>query len=387
MEIKNLEKAAKRILKAIKKKERIIIYGDSDMDGAASVVIIQDSIKSLDGNISATCFPDRETEGYGITRKSLERFKDLSPALIITLDFGISNFKEIKLAKKLGFEVIVVDHHESLGKLPEADIIVDPKQEEDEYPFKELACAGVAFKLSQALLKDKMTPSLEKNFLELTALATIADMMPRESENKIFIEEGLSFLPDSWRPAIRTFLEMEPFKNYDSINDQVFKMISILNTRALKKTAENEEEILPASFRFLTCPSKEKAEKIIEELLDEWEKKMSRIQEIEEEIESRLKKEGLEPIIFQGDVTFESIIISSVASSLCNKYDRPVFLYKKMAKESSGTVRSTSEINSVSLMKNCAQYLITYGGHARASGFRLKNENLDKFKNCLIKNL
>ena len=208
MELKNLKEAAERILKAIGKKEKIIIYGDADLDGVSSVIILKETIQSLSFSPDSepeVYFPDRESEGYGLSKTGLEYSKRFSPALLITLDCGISNFKEIKLAKKYGFEVIVVDHHEILDKLPETEIIVDPKQKEDGYPFKELAAAGIAFKLSEALLQDKMTRELRKSFLELTAMATLADMMPQTDDNKIFIEEGLSYLESSWRPGIKSF--------------------------------------------------------------------------------------------------------------------------------------------------------------------------------------
>jgi len=378
MEIKNLKKAARRILKAIKDKEKIILYGDADLDGATSVIILQDSIKSLGGKISAVYFPDREIEGYGITEKGLIFLGKEAPALLVALDCGIGNFKEAKLAKDFGFEVMIIDHHEILDKLPEAKIIVDPKQKDDRYPFKGLSCAGLTFKLSEALLGNKLTESLRKNFLELVALATIADMMPQESENKIFTEEGLSFLGNSWRPGIKAFLEAEPFKKYPDINQKVYKIISILNIRDVKNG-------LPASFRLLSSYSLEEAKGIIEELLGKTEARKEKIKEIEAEVEKRLKGKD-EPIIFEGDADFDLILISSVASTICQRYLKPVFLYKKMIKESHGTVRTPKQINGVSLMKKCSEYLLTYGGHPQAAGFRLKNGNLEKFKECLIKN-
>jgi single-stranded-DNA-specific exonuclease len=380
VEIKNLKKAANRILKAIQKNESIVLYGDADLDGACSVIILQDTIKSLGGKISAVYFPDREIEGYGITETGLKFLKKKTPALLIALDCGISNFKEVKLANKIGFNVIIVDHHEPLDELPEAEIIVDPKQKGDKYPFKKFACAGVAYKLSLAILKDKVTEGLKKSFLELTAIATIADMMPKESENKIFIEEGLSYLENSWRPGLKAFLNMEPFKRMMMINEKVSKVISILNIREVKN-------ILPASFRLLSSSSIEEAEKIIKKSLKKAKIRNLRIKEIENEIEKKLEKDKEWPVIFYGDARFDSVIISSVASILCRRYVKPVFLYKKLAKESCGTVRAPKGINSVDLMKKCSKHLITFGGHAPASGFRLKNENLEKFKKCLIKNL
>ena len=376
-EIKNLKKAADRILKAIKKKEKIILYGDADLDGTASVIIVEEAIRNLGGTISAFYFPDREIEGYGLTEKALDLLKKESPALLVVLDCGIGNVKEVSLAKKLGFKVVIVDHHEALDKLPSAEIIVDPKQKSDKYPFKKLACAGIAFKLAEAVLGKKMTESLRRNLLEMTAIATVADMMPKESENKIFIEEGLSFLEDSWRPGIKAFLE--EFKEYDDLNLKVSKIISILNIRDVRDN-------LPASFRLLSCFSFEEARQLIRELMEKSEARKEKIEEMMAEVEKRLLAKE-EPVIFEGGSNFELTLVSSVASILCRKYQKPVFLYKKMEEESQGTVRTPKEVNGVTLMKNCSKILLTFGGHAQAAGFRVKNENLENFKNCLIQNL
>ena len=379
MEIKNLNKVANRILTAIKNQEKIILYGDADLDGVSSVIILEEAIKNLGGKITSIYFPDREIEGYGITKKGLNYLKIFSPALLIALDLGIGNFKEIELAKKLDFKVIVVDHHEVLDKLPKADIIVDPKQKGDKYPFKGLATVGIVFKLSEILLENQLTENLKKNFLELTALATIADMMPKESDNEIFIREGLFSFEKSWRPGIKVFLDSEQFKNYPNLTQKVSKIISVLNVRDVNNN-------FPASFRILTSPSLEEAKEIFAKLIQKSELRKERIAVILEETERRIaKKEN--PIIFEGDVNFEFTLISPVASLLCQKYQKPTFIYKKLEKESQGTVRTPSGINSVLLMKKCSKILLTYGGHPLASGFRIKNENLEKFENCLTKNL
>jgi single-stranded-DNA-specific exonuclease len=379
MEIKNLKKIADRIQKAIKNQEKIILYGDADLDGVSSVIVLEEAIKNLGGKITVIYFPDRETEGYGITEAGLNQLKDFSPALIIALDLGIGNFKGIELAKKNGFKVIVIDHHEILDKLPKAEIIVDPKQKGDKYPFKGLSTAGIIFKLSEILLENKLTENLRNNFLELTALATIADMMPRQSDNEIFIREGLFSLEKSWRPGIKIFLDSERFKSYPNLAQKVSKIISVLNVRDIDNN-------FPASFRILTSSSLKEAKEIFEKLIQKSELRKEKINIILEEIEKRIgDKEN--PLIFEGDTDFDYTLISPVASLLCQKYQKPVFIYKKLKKESQGTVRTPSGINSVVLMKKCSKNLLTYGGHPLASGFRIKNEYLEEFKNCLIKNL
>ena len=377
--IKNLKKVAQRILKAVKLRERIILYGDADLDGVTAVIILADTIKNLGGKITTVYFPDRELEGYGITEKSLNYFKKMGKkALLISLDCGIGNFKEVVMAKKLGFEVIIIDHHQILDKLPEASIIVDPKQKGDKYPFKGLATAGIAFKLSELLLKNITTKNLRKNFLELVTLATIADMMPREEENKVFIEEGLQSLENSFRPGIKVFFEMKAFEHFENFNQKVSKAISVLNVRDV-------ENSLPASFRLLTSSSLEESKVLVEKLLEKSELRKEKIKEILEIIEEKIFKKA-QTIIFEGSSEWDFTLISPVASIICQRYQKPTFIFKKLETESLGTVRTPSGVDSVSLMKKCKKYLLTYGGHPLASGFRIKNENLEKFKECLIKN-
>lgn len=378
-EIKNLKKAAERIKKAIREKESIILYGDADMDGASSVVILKESIAVLGGSVKAFYFPNREKEGYGITRQALEILKKESPALLVAVDCGIGNFEEIKEANKLGFKVVVIDHHEILDGLPEAEIVVDPKQEGDDSSFEYLAATGIVFKLSEVLLGDKMTREIKRNFLELTALATLADMMPKKGDNSFYIQEGLDSLNGTFRPGLKAFLNSEELKECSDLNQKVYKIISLLNVREL-------ENNYPFSFRILVSSSVKEAEEIISKLFSENKIRKERIANIIKMIkEDESKRSG--KIVFFGEEDFNIPIMGSAASIICKNYLKPTFIFKKMEKESQGTVRTPSGIDSVSLMKNCSNLLITFGGHPQASGFRIKNENLEKFKKCLIENL
>jgi single-stranded-DNA-specific exonuclease len=377
MEIKNLKKAAERILKAIKEKEEIVLYGDADLDGVTSVIILKETIEKLGYFGLSIYFPDREKEGYGISEIGLNFLRPLlknGRPLLIGLDFGITNFKEIKQARKLGFEVMVIDHHQPLDQLPEAKIIVNPKQEGDRYPFKDLATVGIIFKLSQILLPEKIFEELKRNFLELVAIATIADMMPREKENKIFIEEGKKTLENSQRLGIRIFFA--PLSKSD-LEERLSKFISILNIREVKNQ-------LPASYRLLTASSFKEAKEIIEKLLAKNKLRRAKINQMLKMVEKEIQLR--EPIIFFGGPNFEFSLISLVASTICQKYKKPTFIYKKLQNEAMGTVRTPSGLNSVFLMKKCSKELLGFGGHPSAAGFRIKNENLKKFKNCLLRN-
>ena len=386
MEIKNLKKAAARIKKAIKSNEDIILYGDADMDGISSVIILKEAIENLGGKVRAVYFPDREKEGYGLNKKALADLKKYSPALLISLDCGIGNFEEVETAKEMGFEVIIIDHHEILGRIPNASIVVDPKQPGDKYPFKQLAAAGLAFKLSEHLLGKKMTGALRNNFLELAAMATIIDMMPREADNEWIINQGTSLLRESWRPGIQALFDVcsletdlnalsEGF-NYLSPIKQVEKMNSLLNIPDTK-------DGFPIAFKLLTCSSINEAKELAAMLFKKSVQKKEKIKEIISFLEEKISGDS-QPIVFEGSSDWQLILLGTAASVISQKYQKPVFLYKKREKESVGSIRAPKGVNVVEAMKHCSKILITYGGHPQAAGFRVKNKNLNKFKECLI---
>ena len=372
--IKNLEKAAKRILRAIKAKEPIIIYGDSDMDGVSSVVILKEAITSAGGKGVSVYFPDREDDGYGLNDGSLNYLKSKAPALFITLDCGIGNFKEVELAKSFGFEVIIVDHHEILDKLPEASIIVDPKQKGDKYPFKFLATCGIAFLLSREILAGKISKSLENNFLELVSLGTVADKMPQKEDNETFITQGLFYLPVTFRPGLKIFFKFFPLENY-SLKEIVQKIVSVLQITETKNH-------LTESYRLLSTESLKEAEKMLKILVEKSDKNRELTKEFFERIEEKIFSKDSD-FIFEGGADFPLNLTGAIASRLLSKFNKPAFIFSCKDNLIRGSIRSPQEIDSVEVLKHCSGYLEIYGGHPQASGFTLKKENLEKFKECL----
>ena len=272
--------AAQRIKTAIEREDKIILYGDADLDGVTSLIILKESIKNLGGREIVVYFPNLEKDGYGLNKKALDSLKKEAPSLLILLDCGISNFEEIELAKKLLFEVIVIDHHEVLDKLPSAQIIVDPKQKGDDYPFKSLATSGIAFKLAEILLGDKMTGFLRSNFLELVAISTIADMMPEKEDNELMIREGLLSLENSLRPGFRAFKELKETKDYVSTREFAQKIVSTLN---ISKNKDHLNE----SYLLLTSRTIDEAQDLARELLEKRIQRQAKIIEITEIIENQ----------------------------------------------------------------------------------------------------
>jgi len=388
--IKNLKRAARRIEKAVKNKEKIILFGDSDLDGVASIIILKETIDNLVSLLSKkskrlfppieTYFPDRKKEGYGLNEQALFYLKKKvsPPALLISLDCGISNFEEVDLAKKFGFNVIIIDHHQVLKKIPSADIVVDPKQKGDTYPFKEFSNAGLTFKLSQEILKELLSPALRMSFLELAALATIADMMPEIEENKILILEGLNNLEKSQRPGIKAFFSILNLKEFSSRRELISKIISALNVAPI----ENHQH---QSFLLLTAANPHQAIKLARNLRQRSKFHQIEIRALEENLKDLISKKEPLPIIFEGSENWQLELLGSVASRICRDFKKPVFLFQISLEWSRGTVRVLKGQNAVKAMESCGKLFKTFGGHPLAAGFCLENKNLEKFKECLIK--
>ena len=374
-EIKNIKRAAERILKAVKNKEKIILYGDADMDGIGATIVLEEAIKALGGTVAAIYFPDREIEGYGLNEDALTFLKVHAPALLILLDCGIGNFTEIKIAKKLGFEVMIVDHHQPLRKVPAASIIVNPKQKGDKYPFKEFAAAGVVFRLIEVLLGEKLKPSLRNNFLELTALATIADMMIQTEDNSEFIQNGLNSLKNTSRPALRAFWEIDPVIR-DNINQFAQKII-------LTCHAGNGKNHSNEAYLLLIAKSSKEAEGMIKYLSDKAYDRHLQIKEIVGEIEKKVLRKTKEAIIFEGEDWWPVLMLGPAASKIVRTYKKPVFLHNEKGGVCQGAVRTPPGLDGVKAMMHCSKTLETYGGHPQAAGFRIKKGDLDKFKTCL----
>ncbi|MFA5009147.1 MAG: DHH family phosphoesterase [Candidatus Paceibacterota bacterium] len=396
MKIKNIEEAAKRIKSAVEAGEQIIIFADSDMDGVSSAVILKETIDNLISSLSLkdkekypavpAFFPDRKNEGYGLNEKALEFIKEkFNPkgkekaGLLITLDCGITNFEEIKNAREFGFEVIIIDHHTPVsGQLPEADLIVDPKQPEDNFLFKEYCNAGLVFKLAVEILKEKMSGMLREVLLELTALATIADMMIEEDENRDFIFEGLINIEKSNRPSLRALVEVLGKDSFPSKRDLVSKINGILNSSKM----ENHVMLV---YAYLIEPDFEKAKKMAKEFIAEHENRQKEIISLTDNLKYIIGEDNLLPVIFQGSSQYNIEFLGAVASRLTNYYNKPVFLYQKYNDFSRGTVRLPKGLNAVKAMESCKNLLRTFGGHPAAAGFTVKNENLELFREALFK--
>lgn len=376
MKIKNIEATANRIRKAIEEKEKIVLYGDADMDGTSSVVILKESIEAIGGKIFYSYFPDRGKEGYGLNDGALKFIKDKvgdDKILLIVMDCGISNFEEARTAKKLGIDLIIIDHHQPHDKLPEALIIVDPKQEGDEYPFKDFANTGIIFKLAEELTGDIFN-TLRKSFSELAALATIADMMRQEEDNKKIIKEGLKNLKDTERLGLKVFWTERIFKEETLIKDIAQKIVSVLGA---SDVVDHKTE----AYTILTSEDKDEIKNLIIKLIEKNNQKQALVAEMVKEVSEKVSPDDV--IIFYGKEGWAIPLLGSTGSKLENIFKKPVFLYSKSETTSRGAVRMPKGINAVDVMAKSSDILIEYGGHPPAAGFNIDNDKLAEFEENL----
>ncbi|GBD33886.1 Single-stranded-DNA-specific exonuclease RecJ [bacterium HR34] len=375
--IKNIKKFEKVFFDAVNKNKNIVLYSDSDPDGACCAVILKEALELLGRKPKKVYFPDREKEGYGLNFRAIEKLKKYAPGLLIVTDCGTTSVQEVELAKKYGFEVAIIDHHVVFSKTPRA-IFINLHQKGDKFYFKELCAAGLVYVIVKYLfLKNKISFSPE-SFLELAMLATIADRVPLVSLNKEIVEQGIEALKITKRPALKVLKNKTKLRQYtlDKIN---YKIVHVLG-------AGYNERNINKTYKFLIERNDEKLNKMSDELTHSLQVKYYEIQRIVDEVEERLKVKGINEFIFEGSHDWQLFYLGPAASRLIEKYKVPVFLYHilKDVKEAVGAVRSTDKIDSVKAMQNCKKYLLLYGGHPKASGFRIKIENLSDFYYCLL---
>lgn len=375
--MKGVEGFIARTLEACKNKEKIILLGDADLDGVASVIIFKEMFEILDNPVSVVYFPHLEKESYGLNEKALKFLANQAPAVLITLDCGISNTKEIEVAQKMGFTVIVIDHHQVLETLPEASIIINPWQKDDTYPFKELCAAGIVYNLARALLFEAQKSFEPERFLELSMLATLYDQVSLTDENEKIVEQGLLSLAYTKRIGLKVIMELTDCQFFDEseVREKIIPVLSAANSRNHQSEA----------YLLFNCASIKEAERIARRLLKKRKMKKERAYMLFETINQKIDPVSL--IIFEGEEDWPTAVMGTVASRLCQQHKKPTFIFTKGKKESKGTVRTPEGIDAVKMMTFCSHLLESYGGHPQASGFRVKNENLEKFKKCLIENL
>ena len=365
----NMEFAIDRIDFAITHHEKIAIYGDYDVDGVTATTILLDYLKRR-GAEAIYHIPNRFDEGYGVRSEAIDGLKEQEVKLIITVDCGIRSHAEAEHAKRIGLDLIITDHHQPLNELPDSKVIINPKQEKDPYPFKDLAGVGVAFKLIQAYQKIKpQTRINSEDYLELVALGTIADMVPLVDENRTLARVGLEQLRHSQRPGIRALISIA------GISPQKLTSQHISHLLAPRLNAAGRLESAVAALNLLFTDNPNQASKLAQDL-DNQNRQRQELTRRYEEIatELALKDQENPYILIAADPDFNLGVIGLVASHLTEKFYRPAIVASINDEHVRGSCRSIPELNITETLDECVDLMEHHGGHAAAAGFTIRRE-------------
>ena len=369
----DMEKAVERILKAIQYNEKMLIYGDYDVDGITSITILkkffQDREISIDYYI-----PNRIEEGYGLNKEAIKHIAKNGYQFILTVDCGITSVEEVALAKELGVDIVITDHHEVPEKLPDAIAVVDAKRKDSLYPFNQLAGVGVAFKLIQALSKKMDLPEKEYlKYLDIVCIGTISDIVPLLDENRVITKLGLKLVEQTKNIGLQELLKICGYTKIDS-NTISFGIAPRINACGRLADAKIALEL------FLT-EDKEKAKAIAMQLNLYNQQRQEMEKNIYEEAVQKIEKEkNAQSIIVLAKEGWHHGVIGIVASKITEKYFKPSILMGIEGKEAKGSGRSIPGFNLHEALTKNSQYLEKFGGHAMAVGVSLKSENFSNFK-------
>lgn len=385
--LKDIRKALKRIEKASKNKEKVAIFADYDADGVCGATILTEVLKIF--KIKPEVYiPDRNREGYGLNLDAIKEISKKNIKLILTIDCGITDFEEVKLANKLGIEVIVIDHHEIIDKLPIAFAIINPKQKDCKYPFKHLSATGVAFKIAQAAAKMKNLPlSWEKWLLDLVAMATVGDSMLLLGENRTLVTYGLIVLSQTKRIGLKALMHkarVKPVYNPQTFGTNLtsytlgFILVPRLN-------AASRVDHGTTAYKLLIASTRDEADKIAEKLEKRNQERQRIVEKVIIEARKRVLKNPKEKIIIQGNEDWLAGVVGLVAQKLTDEFWKPSFIYQKMKDFAVGSARGIPGFDVVKALSCCHDFLEEFGGHPGAAGFKVLNNNLDEFKEKLNK--
>ena len=370
----DMEDAIYMIKKTIDSKGKIIIYGDYDADGITSTSILYLCLKSIGANVDFY-IPNRVDEGYGLSTEAIKSIIENNVSLIITVDCGISSVEEVQYCKNAGVNIIITDHHECKEVIPDT-IVINPKRYDSNYPFKDLAGVGVAFKLIQGLSTIYNNIDII-NYLELTAIGTIADIVSIMDENRIIVKYGLKQLKNSSNPGIKALLENINIIS-DDINAGQVSFIIAPKINAIGRIADAK-----IGVELFTSDNEEVAIKLAIRLNHENKKR----QEIEENILSQAEIYINDKIDIDKDYVFVLCsedwhigVIGIVASRLVEKYYKPVVILNREGNIYRGSARSIPGFNIFKSFCQCSDLLIKFGGHEQAAGLSITCDNIKLFK-------
>ena len=378
-----IKKSVERIIQAVGKNEKIVIYGDFDCDGITSTAILYNFLFSIGADVKAYN-PDRLEEGYGINFDSIDKLVSEGYRLFITTDCGISENQVIEDSKKFSIDFIITDHHTIPEKLPDAYSIINPKLKDCKYPFKEICAAGVVFNLIVALrsslrengfFNDKIEPNLAR-YLDLVSIGTVADSMPIIGVNRIFVFNGLKEIKNTSRKGLKHLISKQ--KEKFSIRDISFDIAPKINAAGRVGKASNAVSLLTSDddveverLAGIIQSNNQVRQQIQEKVFNEAEK----LAEIK--LQKHPDKSSL--VLFSQD--WHPGVLGIIASRIVKKYGLPCVILSSKDSIAKGSLRTANELNLYRVLEQCSNILIQFGGHSAAAGVTIYEDKIKEFEN------
>lgn len=374
--LKDMDRAAERITRAIDAMEKIAVYGDYDADGVTSTAMVYSYLETRGADVMFY-IPQREGEGYGMNIAAVEHLASLGVTLIITVDNGISSIREVERAKALGVDVVVTDHHRPQETLPAAVAVVDAYRKDDESPCKDFSGAGIAFKLLMALEEGAGDlDDLLETYGDLAAIGTIGDVVPLTGENRTLVNAGLRLLSESERPGVRALLTDSGFTGRQlTATNVAFTLVPRINATGRMGAPER-------AVRLLTSVDDGEAARLSAEICADNEERRRVEAAISEAAFADIEARGLseDRVIVVDGAGWHHGVIGIVASRITDRFGKPCIVISRGESEAKGSGRSVEGFSLFEAICACGDLLIKYGGHPMAAGVTLLGDRIDAFR-------
>ncbi len=374
----DMAEAAERIHRAVEGEERILVFGDYDCDGVTATVMVYDYLENCGADV-LYYIPEREEEGYGLSRNALDRIKEAGVSLVVTVDNGISALEEAVYAGQLGIDLIVTDHHQPKEELPRAAAVVNPHRKDSSYPCRDLCGAGVAFKLLCAL-EDGESDMLLEQYGDLLAVATLADVVPLTGENRLLARKGLHVLARTDRPGLLALAEAAGIAlEAENAECVAFGIAPRINVAGRLGSVDSAVELL-------LCQEESRARELAQELCS----LNTRRRELEEEILREIgEMVSASPQLVRQRVMILSGngwhfgVIGIIASRMVDRFHKPCVILSRNGEEVRGSARSVEGFSMIEAVAVCGELLTKYGGHPMAAGMSLERSREEEFTRAL----
>ncbi len=369
--LKTMDKAVERLHLAVVRGESVAVYGDYDADGVTSTALLVEFL-SLLGLEARAYIPNRFDEGYGLNMDALQQLSDEAVDLIITVDCGVRSVEEVTFANSLGLAMIISDHHQPGKKLPPAVAVINPKQEGDIYPEKNLAGVGLAFKLAQAYLMAYPQEGVRaEDWLDLVAIGTVADLAPLRGENRSLVKAGLNRIRRYPRQGLYSLAQVAGLKlDHCDASNIGFGIGPRLNAAGRLDSALT-------AFNLLVAQDVYDAGRLAQELEVQNRQRQDLTRQIQQQAAEKVLEEDPDAqLIFAADSEFSEGVVGLAASRLVDMYYRPAVIGHAGEAFTVASCRSIPEFHITQALDECADLLVRHGGHAAAAGFTVRNEDL-----------